>query len=199
MTTIYRNYRISKLGDQFVAQSVDDDCLLISTSQRRLNAAIDDLWSSLERGAEPAWFTGSSAIDVDTFGPESAASETDPPAANTWTISYPLFLASAVLVSAPLSYFMALKHIPARIDVILAIGVVAVSVAFGKRFALMASVISAFVFNFFAIEPLLSFSIPTFEETIFWVVNVAASWGIPELIKLRDYLGSRVKDRTPRT
>ncbi|WP_187435956.1 DUF4118 domain-containing protein [Bradyrhizobium hipponense] len=198
MTTIYRNYSIARLGDKFVAKSSDDDCLLISTDQRRLHSAIDALWDSLEMGIEPNWFAGSTAIDLDSFGPESAPSSSDPPT-KVRKISCPLFLASAVAVSAPLSYFMEIEKAHARIDVLLTIGVCAVAVAFGKKFALMATFVATIVFNFFAVEPLLSFTVPTFDEAILFLMNLIASWGIPELLKLRDWLGTLVKDRTPGT
>jgi K+-sensing histidine kinase KdpD len=187
MTTIYRNYQIAKVGDLYVAKDTDDECLLVSSDQQRLNAAIDDLWKSLERGVEPAWFSGSSAINLDTFGPESAPSDTDPPAPRRQKriVSYPMFCLTALLVSAPLSYFMETLAFHKRVDVMLAIGVCAVAVAFGRRFALMASVISALVFNFFVVEPLLAFTVPTWSEVAFLAMNVGASLGIPKLLNLR--------------
>lgn len=197
MTTIYRNYRIAKLGDQYVAQSGNDEVLLISKDRRRLTIAIDDLWTSLELGVEPNWFSGNSAIDLDTFGPESAASETDPPARRLdRKISCPAFIFSALVVSAPLSYFMAIEKVPTRIDVMLTIGICAVAVAFGQKFALLACMISAVVFNFFAVEPLLEFQFPTIDEALFSLMNLAMTWGIPKLFKLRDYLDSRGTDQT---
>src|SRR5436189_277931 len=119
----YRLYVVRRTGATFSAESADgerfkirstnrvrltrasdDECLLISTDRCRLNSAIDNLWDSLERGVEPAWFSGSSAIDLDTFGPETAAFGTAPPVLKSRTVSVPVFLLSAAMVSAPLSY-----------------------------------------------------------------------------------------------
>jgi hypothetical protein len=188
VTTIYRNYTIARVGEKFVARSTDDDCLLVSSSQQRLNTAIDDLWDGLERGAEPAWFCGSSAIDVDTFGPQSAPSSSDPPSEaipKAYKVSYWMFALTAVLVSAPASYLFEVYAFPRRVDVLLSLGVCAVAVAFGRRYALLMTAIAAVVFNFCAIEPLLDFSIPSCSEAAFCALNVAASYIIPALIKWR--------------
>jgi K+-sensing histidine kinase KdpD len=202
MTTIYRNYMIARLGDKFVARSTDDECLLVSTSQQRLNSAIDDLWDSLERGREPAWFTGSSAIDLDTFGPEAAPSSSDPPPNPTeggWKISYTTFSLSAVAFSLPLSYLIQTTWWPNRVDCMMTVGVCAVAVAFGRRFALLAALIATLEFNLVAVPPILEFSIPTFSEFGLVVMNLVAAIGIPELLKLRCLQAVPGRGRTRRT
>jgi K+-sensing histidine kinase KdpD len=201
MTTIYRNYMIARLGDKFVARSTDDECLLVSTSQQRLNSAIDDLWDSLERGREPAWFTGSSAIDLDTFGPESVPSSADPPASavrKEKTVSYLTFVVTALLVAGPLSFIVEC-YFPKRVDTMLTLGVCAVAVAFGRNYALLLTAIAGIMYNFFVVEPLWDFSIPTLSEAVLWCFDAVAALGIPELLKLRCLQSLRGKDRTPCT
>jgi hypothetical protein len=78
MTTVYRHYMIAKLGDVYVAQSEDDHCYMISRDLDRVSAAIDEVWTALERGREPAWFSSSTAIDLDHIAIEA---EAGPPAA----------------------------------------------------------------------------------------------------------------------
>jgi K+-sensing histidine kinase KdpD len=201
MTTIYRNYVVARVGDKFVAKSPDDECLLVSSQQQRLHAAIDDLWDSLEKGGEPAWFSGSSAIDLDTFGPEAVPSSSDPPESTprpVLRISYVAFVATAVAVSAPVSYFMETMCWPMRVDVLLTLGVCAVAVAFGRRYALIAAGIAAVVFNFCAVEPLLAFTVPTTSEIVLMAFNLIAALGIPELLKLRCLQAAQGKGRTRR-
>jgi K+-sensing histidine kinase KdpD len=192
---------IAKVGDKFVAQSQDDECLLVSVNQQRLNAAIDDLWLSLENGAEPAWFAGSSAIDLDTFGPESVPSSADPPVPTVrkqYTISYLMFVVTAFLVAGPLSFIMEC-YFPKRVDTMLTLGVCAVAVAFGRNYALLLTAIAGIMYNFFVVEPLLDFSIPTLSEAVLWCFDAVAAFGIPELLKLRYLQSLRGKDRTPCT
>jgi hypothetical protein len=201
MTTIYRNYTIARLGDKFVARSTDDECLLVSSNQQRLNAAIDDLWESLERGREPAWFTGSSAIDLDTFGPESVPSSGDPPASavrKQYTISYLTFAVTALLVAGPLSFIMEC-YFPKRVDTMLTVGVCAAAVAFGRNYALLLTAVAGIMYNFFSADPILGFSIPTLSEVVLWCFDAVASFGIPELLKLRCLQPLRGKGRTPYT
>ncbi|MGY3535735.1 hypothetical protein [Bradyrhizobium sp. USDA 4452] len=121
MTTIYRNYDVSKVGDTFVGQSRDDESLMISRSQQRLMSAIDQMWDGLDRGSAPSWFSGSSAIDLDAVeivdqkdAPEAIASETDPPPAGEWRVPYWLFGLAALSVSAPVAYAMDFLRIDAR-------------------------------------------------------------------------------------
>jgi K+-sensing histidine kinase KdpD len=203
MTTIYRNYLIAHVGDKFVARSTDDECLLVASNQHRLNSAIDDLWDSLEKGYEPAWFTGSSAIDLDTFGPEAAPSSADPPDHRarrvSWTINYPVFALTALLVSAALSYVMEILNLATQVDVMLTMGVCAVAVAFGRKFAVIAAIISPVVFNFFAVEPFLAFTIPNMDDVAVISMNLLAAIGIPELLKLQCLQRLRGLDRTPDT
>jgi K+-sensing histidine kinase KdpD len=203
MTTIYRNYLIARVGDKYVAKSGDEDCILVSTTQRRLYEAIDDLWLSLEKGAEPAWFTGSSAIDLDTFGPESVPSSSDPPATRVrpgaYRISYLTFALTAFCVAAPLSYIMEMMCFPKQVDVMLTVGVCAVAVAFGKRYALIAAAIATIVFNFIGVEPILSFSIPTAGELAFASMNILVAIGIPELLRMRFLQCLQGRGRTPNT
>lgn len=200
MTTIYRNYMIARVGDKFVAQSRDDECILVSSQQRRVHNAIDDLWSSLERGVEPAWFSGSTSIDLDTFGPESVPSSGDPPEvqppARAYKVSYLAFALTAFAVAAPASYAMAVLAFPRQVDVMLSIGVCAVAVAFGKQYALIAAAIVALVYNLFAVEPLLTVTLPTASEFAFSAFNFLAAVGIPELLKLRGLQEKRERGRT---
>ncbi|WP_439357724.1 DUF4118 domain-containing protein [Bradyrhizobium sp. DASA03007] len=202
MATVYRNYVIARLGDKFVAQSRDDECILVSSTQQRLHTAIDDLWASLDRGVEPAWFSGSTSIDLDTFGPESVSSSADPPAPTarpeTHKISYWLFGLTTLLVSASLSYLMETFAFPMRVDAMLTLGVCAVAV-YGRRYALIATAIAALVLNFFATEPFLEFSMPTASEIAFSAFNLLASIGIPELLKKKCLQAKQEKGRTGRT
>ncbi|WP_316196534.1 DUF4118 domain-containing protein [Bradyrhizobium sp. SZCCHNS3053] len=197
MTTIYRNYRISKVGDRLVATSADDDCLLTSRDQRRLLSAIDELWVCLERAEEPYWFSSAPTMDLDAMFPEreSAASESDPPGLGR--ISLPMFLFSAVVVAAPLSYFMAIEQFPQRADVVLTLGVCAVAVAFGARRAMLCSVVAALVYNFFVVEPMLEFTLPSEAELLFTILNLGAAVGLPALLRLRDSQPRLGRDRTP--
>lgn len=190
MTTIYRNYTIARVGDKFVAQSEDDQCLMVSGQQHRLHTAIDDLWTSLDRGVEPAWFSSNSAIDLDVFGPESAPSSSDPPLASPpkdYKVSYWTFGLSALFVSAPLTYLMEVSELfPRRVDVFLSIGVCAVAVGLGRNYALLATAIIAVVFNFFAMEPFLAFATPTWSEVVYLSCNLALATMIPALIDWRE-------------
>jgi len=187
MTTIYRNYVIARLGDRFVAQSQDDECLLIASTQHRLHNAIDDLWISLDNGGEPAWFAGNSAIDLDTFGPESVPSSSDPPARRVeprvYKVSYLMFALSAVAVAAPLSYIFEVFLFPKRVDVLLTLLTCSVAVAHGRDFALVFSVVAAFVYNFCGVDPLLTFTMPSPSEFAFLVLNITASICLPMIIK----------------
>jgi K+-sensing histidine kinase KdpD len=202
MTTIYRNYVVARVGDKFVAKSQDDECLLVSSQQQRLHAAIDDLWDSLEKGTEPAWFSGSSAIDIDTFGPESVPSSGDPPAERAppgmHKISYLAFGVTAILVAGPLSFLMEC-YFPKRVDTMLTVGVCAVAVAFGRNYALLVTAIAGIMYNFFVADPILGFSIPTASEAVFWFLDLVAATAMPELLKLRCLQGRLGKDRTRRT
>lgn len=186
MTTIYRNYLIARVGDKFVAQSSDDECLLVSSTQQRLHTAIDDLWTSLEKGVEPAWFSGSTAIDLDTFGPDPAEASADPPVAQepapVRQISPWLFALSAVAVSVPIALLLEFMEWEARADVIFMLGVCATTIAFGRRYALMLSAVALFVNNVFCVDPVLTFTIPTVSEDIFFVLNILAVYCIPVVI-----------------
>lgn len=188
MATMYRNYEVAKLNDTYVGQSQDDESLLISRSHSRLMTAIDQMWKCLDRGDSPSWFSGSSAIDLDvvdldeTDGPESVPSETDPPKAE-WRVPYWLFGFAALGVSAPVAFAMDFLKIDARIDVMLTLGVCAVALAFGRDYALMCAVISGLIVNFFAVEPLLTFTVPTISEVCNIGINLAAAWVIPMLVK----------------
>ena len=188
MATIYRNYEVYKLNDTFVGQSQDDESLLISRSYSRLMAAIDQMWDCLDRGGAPAWFSGSSAIDVDdvnldaTGGPEAVPSETDPPK-KEWRVPYWLFGFAALGISAPVAFAMDFLRIDARIDVMMTLGVCAVALAFGRNYAMIAAALSGFVVNFFAVEPLLTFTIPSWSEITNIGINFAAAWAIPMLVK----------------
>ncbi|MCW2078058.1 UNVERIFIED_ORG: K+-sensing histidine kinase KdpD [Bradyrhizobium japonicum] len=190
MTTIYRNYDVSKLGDTFVGQSRDDESLMISRSQQRLMSAIDQMWDGLDRGCAPSWFSGSSAIDLDAVeivdekdGPEAIPSETDPPPAKEWRVPYWAFGLAALGVSAPVAYAMDFLQIDARIDVMLTLGICAVALAFGRGYALMCAGISGFIVNFFAVEPFFTFDPPTWSEVANLAINFAAAWAIPMLLK----------------
>lgn len=188
MTTIYRNYEVSKLNDTFVGQSEDDESLLISRSYSRLTTGIDQMWDCLARGGSPAWFSGSSAIDLDevcldaTGGPEAVASETDPPA-KEWHVPYWLFGFAAVGVSAPIAFAMDFLGVDARVDVMMSLGVCAVALAFGRNYALVAAAVAALITNFFSVEPLLHLSWPTYSEVANAMVDLAAAWFIPKLVK----------------
>jgi hypothetical protein len=187
MTTIYRNYEVSKLNDTFVGQSEDDESLLISRSYARLTAAIDQMWDCLDRGGAPAWFCGSSAIDLDdvslntTGGPEAVPSETDPP--KHWKVPYWLFGCAALGISAPVAFAMDFLQIDARIDVMMTLAVCAVALAFGRNYALIAAGLSGFIVNFFSTEPVFAFSIPAYSEIINVAINFGAAWLIPKLVK----------------
>lgn len=186
MTTIYRNYDVSKLGDTFVGQSQDDENLMVSRSQQRLMSAIDQMWDSLERGSAPSWFSGSSAIDLDAInidGPESIPSETDPPPAKEWRVPYWLFGLAAFSVSAPVAYAMDFLQIDARIDVMLTLGVCAITLAFGRSYALIAAGIAGFIVNFFASDPLWTVTWPTLSEILNTLLNFAAVWVISWITK----------------
>lgn len=187
MTTIYRNYLIARLGDKFVAQSQDDECILVSSNPQRLNTAIDDLWLHLEKGEEPAWFAGSSAIDLDTFGPESTPSSADPPAPakEPMKVSYLTFGLTALAVSAPTALALDLLQYEKRVDVMFAVGVCATAIAFGRRYALLLSFLALVVNNVCCVEPILTLTVPTLSEMIFLVVNVIASFAIPAILKWR--------------
>lgn len=188
MATVYRNYEVAKLNDTYVGQSEDDESLLISRSHARLVTAIDQMWDCLDRGGSPAWFSGSSAIDLDTVnldasaGPESVASETDPPKPE-WNAPYWLFGFAALGVSAPIAFAMDFLRIDARIDVMLTLGICAVALAFGRSYALMCAGISGFIVNFFAVEPLLAFTWPSFSEVANLLIDFSAAWVIPKFIK----------------
>jgi K+-sensing histidine kinase KdpD len=188
MTTIYRNYEVSKLNDTFVGQSEDDESLLISRSYSRLTTGIDQMWDCLDRGGSPAWFSGSSAIDLDEVsldasgGPEAVASETDPPA-NEWKIPYWLFGCAALGISAPIAFAMDFLRVDARIDVIMTLGVCAVALAFGRNYALIAAGIATIITNFFAVEPLFHFSWPTISELWNGVIDFGVAVIIPQLVK----------------
>lgn len=188
MTTIYRNYEISMLDDTYVGQSQDDESLLISRSYSRLTGGIDQMWDCLKRGGSPTWFSGSSAIDLDEVhldaagGPEAVPSETDPPAGE-WRIPYWLFCFAALGVSAPIAFAMDFLQVEKRIDVMLTLGVCAAALAFGRNYAMIAAAISGFILNFFAVEPLLTFTTPTFSEIFNVAINFVAAWAIPKLVK----------------
>lgn len=188
MSTIYRNYIVAKVGDNFVAQSQEDDSFLLSKSQSRLMSAIDQLWAGLESGTSPPWFSGSSAIDLDAFDieestPESTPSETDPPAR---TIGYTTFGLSAILVAAPIAYLIHGLSIPVELDVFFTLAVCAVSVAFGREYALLLTALSAIVYNFCAVDPILWFTLPSWEEIAYILINVIAATAIPMIIKKRE-------------
>jgi K+-sensing histidine kinase KdpD len=68
----------------------------------------------------------------------------------------------------------------------LTFGVCAVAVAFGRHFALLLTVISAVLYNYFGAELLFEFEIPTLSEVGFWFFNLAASFGLPELLTRRE-------------
>ncbi|WFU52354.1 DUF4118 domain-containing protein [Bradyrhizobium pachyrhizi] len=184
MTTIYRNYDVAKLGDTFVGQSRDDESLMISRSHARLMAAIDQMWAGLDRGVVPAWFSGSSAIDLDAISldevtPEATPSETDPPATKQWRVPYWMFGLAAFGVSAPIAFAMDFLQIDARIDVMLALGVCAAALAWGRSYALIVAVIAAIIVNFFAVDPLLTFSWPKWSEFLNIAVDLGAAFAIP--------------------
>lgn len=189
MATIYRNYEVSKLNDTFVGQSEDDESLLISRSYARLTAGIDQMWDCLDRGGAPAWFCGSSAIDLDdvsldaTGGPEAVPSETDPPNGQ-WRVPYWLFGFATLGVSAPVAFAMDFLQVDARIDVMLTLGICAVALAFGRGYAMIAAVVASIIVNFFAVEPILHFSWPlNWSEIVNTIVNFVAAWVIPMLVK----------------
>ncbi|GAA0005394.1 DUF4118 domain-containing protein [Bradyrhizobium elkanii] len=189
MTTIYRNYDVLKLGDAFIGQSKDDESLMISRSQARLMTAIDQMWDGLDRGAAPAWFSGSSAIDLDAVNivdekdaPESTPSETDPPVAKEWRVPYWMFGLAALAVSAPVAYAMDFLQIDARIDVMLTLAVCAISIAFGRGYALVIAGISGFIVNFFTVDPFFTFTWPTVSEILNAFLNFAAAWAMPLIV-----------------
>lgn len=187
MATVYRNYEVAKLNDTYVGQSQDDESLLISRSHSRLMTAIDQMWDCLDRGSSPAWFSGSSAIDLDAVDldatcPEAVASETDPPKGE-WRVPYWLFGFAALGVSAPIAFLMDFLHVDTRIDVMLTLAICAVALAFGRNYALIVAGISGFIVNFFAVEPLLTFTLPTYSEIINIGINFVAAWAIPMLVK----------------
>jgi hypothetical protein len=191
MTTIYRNYQIAKVGDLYVAQAGDDECLLISSNQKRLNLAIDDLWSSLERGMEPAWFSGSTAIDLDSYGPETNPSETDPPPTTEYKdqwVSFMAFGATALLVSGSAAALMEISSFHERIDAIFTLTVCAVAIVLGSKYALLLSCLLALVFNFVEPPGLFQFSAPGFGEIVHVAIDVVASIAIPMIVNNR---GSR--------
>ncbi|WP_029083380.1 DUF4118 domain-containing protein [Bradyrhizobium sp. th.b2] len=190
MTTVYRNYDVSKLGDTFVGQSQDDDGLMISRSRSRLMSAIDQMWDGLDRGSAPSWFSGSSAIDLDAVdivdekdAPEAVPSETDPPPAGEWRVPYWMFGLAALGVSAPVAYAMDFLQIAARIDVMLTLAVCAITIAFGRGYALIAAGISGFIVNFFASDPLFTVTLPTVSEILNLLMNFAAVWVISAITK----------------
>jgi hypothetical protein len=189
MTTIYRNYLIAKVGDLYVAQSGDDECVLVSSNRQRLTLAIDDLWSSLERGFEPAWFSGSTAIDLDAYGPESNPSEPDPPPTyKGQLVGYLAFGATALLVSGLGATLMELSSFHERIDAIFTLAVCAVAIVLGSKYALFLSCLLALVFNFVEPPALFQFSTPCFGEMVHVVIDVVASIAIPMIVNDR---GSR--------
>jgi K+-sensing histidine kinase KdpD len=190
MTTTYRNYLIAKVGDVYVARG-DDEHYMISTDRLRLNTAIDEVWTALEHGREPAWFSGSAAIDLDHLAIEAEvvkpsvfmkATEDSPK-----KVGYVTFFATAVFVAAPLS-MICNECLPKRVDTMLTLGVCAVAVTLGRNFALIATVIAALSYDFFVGEPLYSFSWPTWSEIGFWTFNLVASFGLPELLKRREQI-----------
>jgi K+-sensing histidine kinase KdpD len=75
----------------------------------------------------------------------------------------------------------------------LTLAVCAVALAFGRSYALVAAGISGFIVNFFAVEPWYVFSMPTGSEVVNILINFAAAWVIPMLVKeeerLRQWLG----------
>lgn len=187
MATVYRNYEVAKLNDTYVGQSQDDESLLISRSHSRLMTAIDQMWGCLDRGSSPAWFSGSSAIDLDAVdldatGPEAVASETDPPKGE-WRVPYWLFGFAALGVSAPIAFAMDFLQVWQRIDVMLNLGICAVALAFGRNYALIGAALSGFIVNFFAVTPFFTFTTPTCSEIINIAINFAAAWMIPLLVK----------------
>jgi K+-sensing histidine kinase KdpD len=65
----------------------------------------------------------------------------------------------------------------------LTLAVCAVALAFGRNYALIAAGISGFIVNFFAVEPMFVFTTPTYSEVINILINFAAAWVIPKLVK----------------
>jgi K+-sensing histidine kinase KdpD len=193
-TTVYRNYLIAKVGDVYVAQSEDDDCYMISKDERRLNDAIDEIWTALDLGREPSWFSGSSAIDLDHVAIEAEVPSRHsvpvkplligaPPS----RISHKYFFMSAFLVASALA-FIGDVCVPAAADDLMTVGVCATAVLFGRPYALVMAVASAVAYNFFLIEPIYQLTIPSGSEIFYACVNVGAACGIPELIKRQEQI-----------
>ncbi|WP_316207350.1 DUF4118 domain-containing protein [Bradyrhizobium sp. SZCCHNR3118] len=149
--------------------------------------AIDQMWNSLEHGTAPRWFSGNSAIDLDSIrldperSPISSASETHPPVRDC-TASYWSFGLAAIAVAVPLAFLMDQCAIWTRIDVMLSLAVCAAAIGLGRGYALTLAFISGFVVNFFAMPPLMSFSIPTPSEIAYVLMNICAAVMIPKIV-----------------
>lgn len=185
MTTIYRNYDVAKVGNNYVAQSEEEDAVMVSRDFARIRLAIDLLWDGVARGAKPVWFSTNTVLDLDSVdieATESVPSETDPPK-QVKKISYTWFALSAFVVSIPLAGLLSLVKSSAETEILFTFAVCAVAVAFGRGYALLMCGLSALLYNVFIIEPSMTLTAPTAAELAYILLNILASIAIPMIMK----------------
>jgi hypothetical protein len=182
----YRSYDISQLGGSFVAQSSDgeDDTALVSMNINRIYQAIDQLWTTLEKGKRPAWFVGTS-IDLDSVAAECFPSDTDPPWGGTNIIGLIKFITVIFVTATPIAYLIHRFMVHSEPAVIFTLAVCAVAVCCGTVPALLLSLLSAAAYNLVVVPPELQFTIPETYEVFYIVINVVISIGLPMLIRFQ--------------
>jgi hypothetical protein len=168
---------------------------------RQMTAALDDVAGEVLMFGGDAWpesaKDGYSTDICPISGPDLEAypSETDPPPPSTAL----LFTLATLMVSAPLSFLLS-AIAPHGGSLFYAFGVMAVSMVFGTRYALVLAVLSPLLHNLFDVLPSLTFTFPDKVEIVVAVFYMATAlvmpWAVRSSLRLRRFLG-RPKPPTP--
>lgn len=196
----YRGYGVSANGCNYVARSLEDgdDFCLVSRDVERITQAIDQLWDALEDGIPPDWLMDST-IDLDEpsvaehFG---VAAQPRPLDRYKDQRSAQVLLALAMVsIVVPLAVLMHFKLSDCEPEIVFTLAVSAVAMI-DMMPALLLSVLSALAFNFTIVPPETTFTKPTREEIVYFLINITASIAIPLLLS---WIGGarRARVRTP--
>lgn len=178
----YRGYGVSANGCNYVARSLDDgdDFALVSRDVERIAQAIDQLWDALEDGIPPDWFRDSTVdLDKPSVAEHLAVAAQPRPLKYKYQRVGQILLALAIFsIAVPLALFMHFQLSDCEPEIVFTLAVSAVAMI-DMVPALMLSVFSALAFNFTIVPPETTFTPPTREEIVYFLINIIASVAIP--------------------
>jgi K+-sensing histidine kinase KdpD len=199
----YRGYGVSPNGSNYVARPLDDgdDFVLVSCEVERITQAIDQLWEALANGDSPEWF-GDSAIDLDEPSIaehfDERAQPIRQPNAKHQRVGQIVFALSMLAVATPLAMFMHFVLSECEPEIVFTLAVCAAAMIGTTLPAIILSVIAAGVYNFSHMPPVGTFTGPTREEVVYFLINILVAAAVPMFMEwLAEVRRARV--RTPST